>query len=966
MTSHEARLTIKSIELINFMCHRHLLIEFKKTLTCIGGRNGSGKSAVMVAMGIVLGQRASALDRGNTYKELIKSNEHTAIVRLSINNYLAFQEPFFGDTIFVEKTLHLNFSKLRIYSSDNKTWSKKKQDLDDIIDLYSLYFDNPLNFLTQDMSKRFLNLSKPQTLYSFFLKGTEIENMEELHNEAYDQVARMQTKIEHIEEELDTINEELCEKNEKLGYLDEASNFRETLKSLESERMWSEVLDIRKKAEWLDEDMAKVEEETKARKAEAHECEKNIRALESEVDALRQEYLAEKTENESARRAFEAKIGELELRDREISNDLRNIEEQLLTKTTSLADASKAHAKKDVRAEMHTKLQSLETQVNALKDERDKGLAAEERVREKVRAEAKDLDDANAKMFALKKQIAFLNNVKTNNLTFFSEKMPEILNEIARAGMHAIGPLGALIKLKEPKWYKPVSIILRNVLSNFIVKSTADRERLSAIFKKHGVNFRILLPSTQNKIIEYKSNKIFRTVLDVLEIRDEIVTNQVIILQSIEQIVLVENREEAHSIIRKKPSFVTMAYTVSGDRVSMIGSSLSDFRQRHTGKYYFENDDSKLRSYQDELHALGMREARSSKQELVEMEARSYQTGREINRLERETKQIEFELESHARFVETASSSDVENEIKILKNQRVGLTRAREECRRETEEMKSRLGSFRTTGLDLTKKEAAIGALRAKKYATEASFENAKAKVHEKAKERNRLLEIFEKEREKLVLRSAEPSDARPLSVIDRETGVLKGKIAALQDMGNVAELRAAVEGLKRQRRFKDDLVQRHKKKTQNFVEFVKKRVEKREEMKIEIAQKASEEFGTLTQYRGYVGKLLFDHDEKSLDIRMAVEHVEAGSKGTLSGGERSFAGVCFLLSLWPNVGCPVKVLDEFDVFMDNLNRKLTIKIVLSFLARNACQVILITPLNTKDLFTDICDVIVLEKPRSD
>lgn len=67
----------------------------------------------------------------------------------------------------------------------------------------------------------------------------------------------------------------------------------------------------------------------------------------------------------------------------------------------------------------------------------------------------------------------------------------------------------------------------------------------------------------------------------------------------------------------------------------------------------------------------------------------------------------------------------------------------------------------------------------------------------------------------------------------------------------------------------------------------------------------------------------MFDHDHTRLNLRVQTDKVGAATQverhkdaKALSGGETSFSTCCLLLTMWDSVGCPVRCLDEFDVFM--------------------------------------------------
>lgn len=66
---------IHSITCINFMCHAKLQVKLGPLMNFIIGRNGSGKSAVLTAITLCLGGRATATNRGQSLKSFIKEGE---------------------------------------------------------------------------------------------------------------------------------------------------------------------------------------------------------------------------------------------------------------------------------------------------------------------------------------------------------------------------------------------------------------------------------------------------------------------------------------------------------------------------------------------------------------------------------------------------------------------------------------------------------------------------------------------------------------------------------------------------------------------------------------------------------------------------------------------------------------------------------------------------------------------------
>lgn len=79
----------------------------------------------------------------------------------------------------------------------------------------------------------------------------------------------------------------------------------------------------------------------------------------------------------------------------------------------------------------------------------------------------------------------------------------------------------------------------------------------------------------------------------------------------------------------------------------------------------------------------------------------------------------------------------------------------------------------------------------------------------------------------------------------------------------------------------------------------------------------------------------------------------------SLSGGERSYSTVAFIIALWQICPSPFRLLDEVDVFMDMVTRKISIDTLILFATeRSSKQFIFLSPLGMQQLENPECVVV--------
>ncbi|UYI27196.1 structural maintenance of chromosomes protein [Encephalitozoon cuniculi] len=975
MSHRKFRKTIVSVELIKFMCHDHLLISLRKPLTIVSGCNGSGKSAIMVAIGLVFGQRASHLERGSSFKDLIKSKESNAAVRIVLENHRGFRKEFFGETIIIEKRIGMKSATTSIMNGERRVWSTRREDLETVLEFFALRFENPLNFLTQEQAKRFLSTMDPEMLYELFMQGTEIAEICRLNSESMSNVEAMRRRISLVAEELDGIEKRIKDEEGVLDAINNAKDMEKTILCLEDEMVWARVNEKRMQMEKCFERFRDKQEEMDKYNERLEELSQAIGEARKRMNSIEAEEGERKRNGDRRSEEIDGMISRLRMRRREICNDSEELKEARDFKKKIVSDFEKQDGTvKSLLPQLEDKHKRIASEVETLQGVLERLGDESRECREKAKVEEEAASEREGRILHLRKQIEFYS--KNDQNSFFGPSFPAAMDEISRTKFNGevVGPIAFEVKVKEERWSKAISIVLNNSLSTFIVTNRVDKDALLRIFRRHKVDFPIsTLSSRVPEVIKYKANPRYTSVLDALEVKNPFVMNYLIITTSIEQTILVESRKEAYEIIRSRPAFVECAYTRNGDKIRLVGGSMSDFVTRGVDRFYFENAHEKLERCRAEMKRLAEEGVeRRWERRLKEIKNEMDKVSEDIESRNRMQKALRVEMDHerhiHDTQMEIMKNDDLYEEIRSLTHQISLLEKKQSEISEEIEVLEREKKEIREyKGADTGRLRQEISRNTAEASEVRRRIDMWRTDILKLKEEHQKQVELYNSEKSLALESGKKEMEARAEDEIKREIAYIKAQAEMCRGIGDEEKALGTLEHLKRMRRGKEDLLREYDEKIRTALEGIESRIVKRDSMRNEIARRAAEEFSRLTKARGYEGALEFDHQKKRLDVQLRVHgQSEVGSRSMLSGGERSFASVSLLLSLWPSLSCPIKVLDEFDVFMDNLNRKHAIRQLLGFFKENGFQGILITPLSIEDLFEDFCDVVVLDKAGRD
>ncbi|RVD81718.1 uncharacterized protein DFL_009568 [Arthrobotrys flagrans] len=1023
--------TIELIRLENFMCHPCLEMKFGPFMNFVVGQNGSGKSAVLTALTLCLGAKATATNRGGNIRSFIKEGEHMAVVEVHLRNRGdGFKKDIYGETIIVQRTFNRDgATSYKIKAKSGKVISVAKKELSDIIDYMSLQVDNPMTVLSQDLARQFLSNSTDEDKYKFFMKGVQLDDLYALYQALKSQQASIDGVLESKAEDIRELKEDKEAAEKKFKLLQQTEDLRNNVNDLLLKHVWAQVSESKSNLDaankkLFDSQKTKEELNMKLENADAtiktweQKISQALEAVESSSDSVNP-LKDEKKELEELLLSNRRKLEKAQDEGREVHGHVKTTKQKVEkaqrdvdTENQRLADADNGkHAGLvEEKERLLKEKERLELELNDL----DENIKTQQNTNHDNKAKLDELrDQVQQKETSLRGARDALRQLTTNrsgDLNVYGPNISKLLQAIGRTSWKAgkpIGPIGLFVKLKDKKWSSIIERQLARVLTGFITLSLEDKDRLisltreykcsNIVFYTNRISFQLKEPSSE-----------YLTVLRALEIDNEEARRTLVMMNQIEQTILVEDHIQGRRVMEKSPENVRFCYSINKNRRGngfnikmgqgsggvdpIIGwnkaprMATSIEEQIKFAEANVTTKDLELaeaRTKYTELESADVAYHRS----LTEHKKQKQRYKTDIQRIDdkieditqkleqdnsnRELIRLEAAVEAHELTYQTYAKQQADN---LAERQR--LSRIQTDLEAELKNLNAKIDEFETHAdslqnihtVAIQQKEKAV--LLSAEIIQKIELQDAKIlELANTAKEAEEHLGDQTAEAKKVgpeVSLSADDTTQKIEARLDQLEAEIRKKDARIGASGeNVAkDCREKTEKYNAARGEVADLEKVHQALQQAFEE----RMERWGYFRKYISVQARYQFRFLMSEREFDGKLAFDHKRGILQLRVQPSQQATDTQRntkTLSGGEKSFSQICLLLALWEAMGSPFRCLDEFDVFMDAVNRGVSMGLIIKA-ARNSVgkQFILITPqdVSTKGI-DETADVRIVRMP---
>ncbi|NXY12956.1 SMC6 protein, partial [Atrichornis clamosus] len=721
-----------------------------------------------------------------------------------------------------------------------------------------------------------------------------------------------------------------------------------------------------------------------------NEAEKKYKAIQDklitvseEAQALHPQCISLKAEVQAKRKA----VNETEVVYNRSKMELRRLgkDNEQLQKRIEEMQSSANQVSEPEKLERQRRIAYLREQLKAFHDEEimigqqvDQFQQAISKCREEHARLRRENSDVQQTLDAKQKQLRDLKDSKTNALKRFGPHMPAFLEAVETAHKQGrfkkkpLGPpcllclLGALIHPKDPELILAIESCLKSLLQAFCCDNHSDERTLQFLMSKYyprGHRPQIIVNKFQNKIYDTSQRAVhhpeFPSVLASLEIDYAVVANCLIDVRGIETILLIKSSRKAREVMQcnRPPKNCKEAFTAEGDQVFERRYYSSNFVRpkflsqdveaeiSHLDKE-IENKRAQLTASQQRLYSIE-NEIRQNEDYLYGHQRHQKELQKKVRTMNAEIADLENMEEHQSVDVHILQDEAEENRGKMesVKQDMQLLSRKMEELKtilqvaeKKLEEVKEKIHQV----------EEIAGPIKAELNQAESEVENSKRRLqHYEDKQREHmacvnkhkdLLAAKEKELEEKTAKARQIFSerikvSRTVKSLDAEMNRLREKInSESSHRGNREEIIQQFHDAKERYEDASSKVKNLKRFIRVLDEVMTERLKVYQQFLRSLSMRCKLHFESLLRVRGCAGKIFFDHKNETLSITVQPREEEKAFRSdlrSLSGGERSFSTVCFILSLWNISESPFRCMDEFDVYMDMVNRRIAIDMIL-------------------------------------
>ncbi|OBA27938.1 P-loop containing nucleoside triphosphate hydrolase protein [Hanseniaspora valbyensis NRRL Y-1626] len=1004
---------IKSIKLLNFMCHEHFFIELTPNLNFIIGNNGTGKSAILTAIAVGLGANASQAQRSGHLKGLIRHGTEKASVTLIINN---------TDEIILERTIKQTGSKFRV-KIDNRFQDLKSSHLKAMLNYLGVRINNPMVFLNQDMAKKFLTSATKTDKYDNFASANYFDFVYSNYGAIEKNLQSVEMALSNVKPNLDKLQAEAEKANQLIVQIKDSKDKISLVSDLKKLCAYKELNELQLK---IKSTSGKIREKLEF----IQSCE-NIKNgdYDNTIESFKH---------------YERDIDEIYERIRQTNVEKQKFDRELITlKSDKVVYSKQLHKQQRELMSVKVEYGKALNEFNSKSDENNlKLLQEKEKHNEELQQIVKKIDEIFEQKIQVDDELSNLENEKKTKLYQLSKKIKEnqtTLNESSnkqkdilssfgpnmgkcmddikqlsqsrKFSSPPVGPLGTLVTINadyEAEWAVLVQNRLMNQLNSFVVANQSDKYLLEKVLKKYKLDRRFNYIIRKMVSFDYsndipKGNNLLK-MTDILEFSNEAVKCVFVDISNVHTLLLANDYEDSQNISRKYPYNTVLAVSKPHGYLLATSNGAKDTitSRRFSRQITMNNQNKYLAVIEEEL--------RKDKKELSDLNEIFRQKKEELVAKKTQLSKEEYHWKQKKRSIGTAIDT-IQNQLDTFQDSNK-VDSLKSEVLRLQETINVSQSTLENIDKEISKIEDQIAPLNDDISKMDAALKKLQKDFKEDAQ--NKATIFYQMENYKIEVKKAERSSV----IATNEVTVLEEEVRGLKDEYKTGrqDLRAHTDVLREmlpkfgslrndQLKKKIDTLERE---INNNTEFSMQEIASLELGAIDIITKFKRErmnyksfknlltkmenilhqnkrtylnhqtdcfnetnkmFTKYMKYRGFVGNLVFQNpyalknsdkgnkkssnslrNGKINDGELSIyarskEETESRDVDTLSGGEKSFAQMSLLLSTWCVISSRIIALDEFDVFMDNINRTIGTKLIIQSLKdRLQTQTIIITP----------------------